>query len=259
MRILVVGYGFVGYAFDKAVNTTNEVSISDPAKGHLYDYHDEIHPQGIVVCVSTPQNEDGSCNIDNVYQVIEKAPNVPILIKSTISLEGWEFLKKSFPNKSMCFNPEFLRAKTAVEDFENMAYTIIAGEQEDTKFWNTWFKKQVCWSDLRIYNCPVPEAITLKYAENSFLALKVSFFNQIYDFCKLTNQDFETVRDLLCLDKRIGDDHSMVTEERGWGGHCFPKDTSAFLKTAEKYGYDLNILRIAVDYNKQIRKTVDNQ
>ena len=63
----------------------------------------------------------------------------------------------------------------------------------------------------------------------------------------------------IALDKRIGISHTQVTKERGFGGHCFPKDTSAFLKTAEKYSYDLNILRTAVDYNKKIRKTIDNQ
>jgi|TARA_B100001094_G_scaffold122927_1_gene118683 UDPglucose 6-dehydrogenase len=259
MRILIAGYGFVGHAFDKAVNMTNEITISDPAKGYLINHNDLVQPQAIVICVSTPQGSHGGCHMDNVYEVIEQSPDVPILIKSTISLEGWEMLKHVFPNKSICFSPEFLRAETADEDFKNMDYTIIAGDPKDTEFWNNWFKQQVCWVDLEIYNCPVPEAITLKYAENSYLALKVSFFNQLYDFCQVTNQDFETMRKLLCLDKRIGNSHSMVTEERGWGGHCFPKDTSAFLKTAEKYSYDLNILRTAVDYNKKIRKTIDNQ
>jgi len=257
LRIVIAGYGFVGYAFDKAVNMVNEVSISDPNKG--YNTADWEHAQAVVICVSTPQHKDGSCNINNVYEVIEKSPNVPILIKSTISLEGWTFLRESFPYRSICFSPEFLRADTAVEDFMNMKYTIIAGEAKDTEFWNEWFKKQIPWVDLKVYNCSVPEAITIKYAENSFLALKVSFFNQLYDFCKLTNQDFEIVRTLLCKDQRINDDHSIVTKERGWGGHCFPKDTSAFLKTAEKFDYDLNILRTAVDYNKKIRKTIDNQ
>ena len=63
------------------------------------------------------------------------SPDIPILIKSTISLEGWQMLKDTFPNKQMCFSPEFLRAETANEDFRNMKYTIIAGEQKDTEFW----------------------------------------------------------------------------------------------------------------------------
>ena len=259
MRLVVAGYGFVGHAFERAVCCTNEVSIFDPAKGYLANHHDFEYAQALLVCVSTPQNKDGACNMNNVFEVVAMSPDIPILIKSTISLEGWEILKDAFPNKRICFSPEFLRAESSEEDMQNMEYTIIAGDEKDTPFWNNWVKKQVCWVDIDIHNCSVPEAITIKYAENSYLALKVSFFNQIYDFCNVTNQDFETVRKLLCLDKRINDDHSMVTEERGWGGHCFPKDTSAFLKTAEQYGYDLNILRTAVDYNKKVRKTVDNQ
>ena len=102
----------------------------------------------------------------------------------------------------------------------------------------------------QIHQCTVPEAITIKYAENSFLALKVSFFNQIHDFCGIIDADFEVVREF----NRINSDHSFVTNERGWGGHCFPKDTSALLATADAYGADLSVLRSAVEYNKKIRK-----
>ena len=256
MRIVVGGYGFVGHAFGHTIQSQNEVIIDDPLKGYSTTLS---HADALVVCVSTPENADGSCYMNNVYDIIEQYPSIPVLIKSTISLEGWEMLKDAFPKQSICFSPEFLRAETADEDFKNMEYAIIAGDRKDTEFWNNWFKAQTCWTNLKIHNCTVPEAITIKYAENSYLALKVSFFNQIYDFCKLANLDFDTVRKLLCIDPRIGDDHSMVTEERGWGGHCFPKDTSTFLKTAEHHGYDLNILRTAIKYNNKIRKTVDNQ
>lgn len=253
MKIGIAGYGFVGRAFEVAAVVSNEVLVNDPAKDRNEDLS---NVDALVICVSTPQADDGTCNIKNVADVLSNAPKVPVLIKSTISLEGYKYIQDNF-DLNINFSPEFLRAKTAVSDFLNMKYTIIAGA--DTNFWSAWFRDQPIWKNLSIYNCTIPEAITIKYAENSFLALKVSFFNQIYDFCKLTNQDFETVRSLLCKDERINEDHSIVTEERGWGGHCFPKDTSAFLKTAEKFDYDLNIIRTAVDYNKKIRKPIDNQ
>ena len=253
MNILIAGYGFVGRAFEVAALKSNTVLVNDPAMDRNEDLS---NVDALVICVSTPQADDGTCNITNVADVLSNAPNVPILIKSTISLEGYHYIKDNF-DLNINFSPEFLRAKTAVSDFLQMKYTIIAGE--DTTFWNKWFTKQLTWKNLIIHNCTIPEAITIKYAENSFLALKVSFFNQLYDFCKLANQDFETVRTLLCKDQRINDDHSIVTKERGWGGHCFPKDTSAFLKTAENFDYDLNILRTAIDYNEKIRKPIDNQ
>ena len=252
MRITIAGYGFVGRAVAQSL-TNHTISLVDP----IFYPRNKIYtttPDAVILCVSTPQADDGTCDMSNVFDVIQDTPaSIPILIKSTISLAGWEDIKETFPYHKICFSPEFLRADTAVEDFANMKYTIIGGEESHTAYWKDFFQQS--WSsELQIYTCTVPEAITIKYGENSFFALKVSFFNQIYDLCKLINADFDTVRTLLCLDERINEDHSAVTEQRGWGGHCFPKDTSAFLKIAETYGYDLSVLRSAVEYNNIIRK-----
>ena len=261
MKITIAGYGFVGKAINQVLSTHNEITIVDPI---FYPEKKVYHsnPDAVILCVSTPQADDGTCDMSNVFDVIQDTPaSIPILIKSTISLAGWEYIKETFPYHKICFSPEFLRADTAVEDFANMKYTIIGGEEDNRKFWFDFFVVQVnLWMTethaevFQIHQCTVPEAITIKYAENSFLALKVSFFNQIHDFCGIIDADFEVVRELLCMDKRINSDHSFVTSERGWGGHCFPKDTSALLATADAYGADLSVLRSAVEYNKKIRK-----
>ena len=75
------------------------------------------------------------------------------------------------------------------------------------------------------------ELILAKQLRNSYLALKVTFFNQVYDYCKHEGIDFESVRKLITTDARIGDSHSHVTEKRGFGGHCFPKDILATLRS----------------------------
>ena len=87
-----------------------------------------------------------------------------------------------------------------------------------------------------------------------FLATKVAFFNEIYDLCKAADIDYENVSRLIALDSRIGSSHTQVTEDRGFGGHCFPKDVSALLKMAEVLENNLNILEAANNYNKRIRK-----
>ena len=261
MRIRIAGFGFVGQAMCSVLRNNNEIEIVDPIY-NTQDY-DPANPDAVIICVSTPQSPDGSCDMTNVYDVIANTDStIPILIKSTISLEGWECIKHIFPTRKICFSPEFLRADTARTDFATMKYVIIGGDDIDNiAYWVDFFNEQTSmWmpaedaEEFRIYTCSIPEAITIKYAENSFLALKVSFFNQIYDYCKLTDTDFETVRTLLCMDTRIGESHSRVTPDRGWGGHCFPKDTAAILKTADMRGYDMSVLKSAVDYNKQLRQ-----
>jgi Predicted UDP-glucose 6-dehydrogenase len=100
----------------------------------------------------------------------------------------------------------------------------------------------------------VEELILVKYFRNSFLATKVAFFNQIYDLCNTLDLDYNAVANGIGIDSRITLSHTDVTDQRGFGGHCFPKDTSALLHTAETFGYDLTILREAVEYNKKVRK-----
>ena len=101
------------------------------------------------------------------------------------------------------------------------------------------------------------QLILIKYFRNAFLATKVAFFNEIYDLCSATSIDYETVANGIGSDNRIGISHTKVTAERGFGGHCFPKDVSAVLKTAGIFKNNLNILTAANNYNNQIRKDND--
>jgi UDPglucose 6-dehydrogenase len=243
MKIGIAGYGFVGRAHEAVLKDKHEVVISDPNLGYTADFNDV---DGIIICVSTPQGSHGGCNMNNVYEVIESSPNVPILIKSTISVEGWDMLVHTFPNHMLNFSPEFLRAATAIEDLKNVDVMLIGGVNE--RFWGNVFGVGIEFADPR-------ELILAKYARNSFLALKVSFFNQIYDLCDALDIEYSAVAHYTTMDPRIGDSHSFITEERGFGGHCFPKDVNAIIKTGQRNNVDLSILKEAVEYNKSIRKS----
>jgi UDPglucose 6-dehydrogenase len=242
MQIGIAGYGFVGQAHESLLKETHNIIISDPAKEYYSNLQDV---DAIIICVSTPQRADGSCHMDNVFNVIDSAPDVPILIKSTISVEGWRMLVDAFPNKMISFSPEFLRAASAVNDLKNAKFLLAGGT--NTVFWKDVF-------NLPIETAEAEELILAKYARNSFLALKVAFFNQMYDLCNALDIEYEAVAHYTTIDPRIGDSHSFITKERGFGGHCFPKDTSALIKTAERNNIDLSILQEAVEYNKKIRK-----
>ena len=247
MKIGIAGYGFVGQAHEGVLKEYHDIIISDPAKKM---YGDLRHADAIIVCVSTPQGSHGGCHMDNVYEVIENTPNVPILIKSTISLEGWSMLKHVFPNSELTFSPEFLRAETALEDFRNNNTILLGGG--DTNFWSDLFVTAM--GKVNIDIAKPEELIVTKYARNSFLALKVAYFNQIHDLCKEAGIDYEAVKKHVTADPRIGESHATVTEERGFGGHCFPKDTKAFLKSSEIIGTELSILEEAISYNTKVRR-----
>lgn len=247
MKIGIAGYGFVGKAHEGVLKDYHDLIIYDPALGH---YGDLRHADAIIVCVSTPQGSHGGCHMDNVYCIIEDNPNVPILIKSTISVEGWETLIDAFPHTSITFSPEFLRAASALEDFKNNDTILLGGG--NTGFWADIFVTAMGKIDIDV--AKPKELILTKYARNSFLALKVAYFNQMYDLCKKLGIDYEQVRRYTILDNRIDESHTTITEERGFGGHCFPKDVNALIKTAERDNVDLSILKNAVEYNRNIRK-----
>ena len=242
MKILIAGYGMVGKAHHELLKEQHDIEIYDPALG----YKHLKTPDAVIVCVSTPPRKDGACEMKNVYEVIETSPDVPILIKSTISVEGWDMLVDAFPNKQLAFSPEFLRAASAVEDLQNMDLMLIGGD--DACFWRDVFNVNVEIAEPR-------ELILAKYARNSFLALKVAFFNQMYDLCDALDVEYSAVAHYTTMDERIGDSHSFITEERGFGGHCFPKDINALVKTAQRNNVELSILKEAVEYNCRIRKS----
>jgi len=255
MNINLYGYGFVGRAHYETLRHGNYINIIDPKFPNLVI--PEFVPEAAIICVATPQSKDGSCDMTNVFDVMSQIPiNIPVLIKSTISLEGWKELKKQHPNHSINFSPEYLRANNFLEDFQNMEMMYLS--DDNPSFWAELFHPY--WNNLKFVVGTAEQHILVKYFRNSFLASKVSFFNQVYDLCEATGIDYTEVSAGITQDPRIGKSHTEITTERGWGGHCFPKDTAAILKTAENYDVDLSLIKEVIDYNGKIRnENTDNR
>lgn len=247
--IVIAGYGYVGKAFHEAFKEIYDCEIVDPAINE--NKLENFEPTHVICCVSTPQGEDGSCYMENVYDVVSKTDkSVPILIKSTISIEGWRELKERFPEHSITFSPEFLRAKTAVKDFLDQKQIYFSKEGHE---WTEFFKKRFPTA-LYSVRKSAQELILAKYFRNSFLATKVAFFNQIYDLADKMGLNYDLIREVVADDERIGRSHTDITAERGFGGHCFPKDTMAITKTAKKHKSRLTLIEQAIKYNNEIRK-----
>ena len=249
MKILIAGYGYVGKAQELVFQNYHNIHIYDPALGYTECLD---NPDAVIVCVSTPPRKDGSCEMTNVFEVIEASPDVPILIKSTISVEGWEMLADTFPNKQICFSPEFLRAAHWKED-ARAKHIYLGGNC--TNFWSDLFLQVL---DKPTISVEQPaDLVAAKALRNSFLALKVSFFNQVFDYCQAYKLDTDAVIKTIIEDQRIGSSHSTITSERGFGGHCLPKDVSAIIRSAQRNNTRLTLLEEANNYNHSIRKGKD--
>lgn len=256
MKIIVVGYGFVGKAVANAFKSQHEVVIVDPqyTTNEIQYHHDA---DGLIICVPTPTTENGICDASIVSNILDEVPIfMPVLIKSTVTPGIASGLAEVYPNHSICYSPEFLRASNANQDFINQKYVIIGGEDPEF-FWHELFQTTLPNCNI-VLNCTAEEACMVKYTTNSFLALKTSFFNQVFDICEKTGMDFDIVRHLLSHDQRIGSDHTLVPGpdgERGWGGHCFPKDTEAFLQWTTVVEAPITLVESAINYNKKVRKS----
>lgn len=252
--MIIAGYGFVGKAHELLFkNHRREIIIHDPAKGYNADFD---NTSAVIICVATPQADDGTCDMSAVFDVVSKCSNTkPILIKSTISLQGWQELKERFPEHRLCFSPEFLRAANFMNDIKELDHIILSG---DTDYWRDQVSYN--WPKMKLTIVQPEEAIAIKYFRNAFLATKVSFFNEIYDFCNAYDINFDNVRAGVGADNRITNSHTLVYPEdgiRGWGGFCFPKDTSALLKMAAEKKINLNTLSAAVYYNTKLKLDKD--
>ncbi|MBR19640.1 MAG: hypothetical protein CMA64_05795 [Euryarchaeota archaeon] len=124
---------------------------------------------------------------------------------------------------------------------------------DDTDFWEDIF---ILVKGFKAVYGTVEELILTKYLRNSFLATKVAFFNEVYDFCATTNIDYKKIANLVGIDERITESHMQIPGpdgERGFGGACFPKDTMALLLTGLYYKTPFSILGQVVESNKRIK------
>ena len=175
-------------------------------------------------------------------------PRVPILIKSTISLELIDILQDDY---YLTYNPEFLTEENAFNEFMNQKFAIFGGAE--CRFWYEVFKNAGVKMD-KVKFTSMKNAAFAKYTINSFLATKVIFFNELRGL--YSSKSFDELTELVAMDSRIGESHMMVPGpdmKRGFGGKCLPKDTAAFVTSAKRKGSPLTLLEKVIEINKGIR------
>jgi len=226
-------------------------------------YESEI----IFICVGTPSREDGSIDMSyfkeavseiakviNGYKIIVNKSTVPVGTADWVRGETSRYYKGDF---SVVSNPEFLREDSALKDFLEPDRIVIGVENERAK--------EIM---LKIYskiNAPklvtdIKSAEMVKYAANAFLAMKISFINEIANICEKVGADVKKVAEGIGLDKRIGP--YFLNAGIGYGGSCFPKDIDGLLMIANNHNYDFKLLKAVAEVNEYqqerfVKKIID--
>ena len=264
-KVGICGNGFVGVS----VSTGFEMLIPDEVDVRVYDKYQETESLDSVVqnsdiiyiCVPTPTDfstqkcdtsiVEGCCKQINDLATTRKI----IIIKSTVPPGTTDKMQQAFPNHTFMFIPEFLREKTFIEDTINQDRIIFGLADGVTKtqikkvyyLYNDFVDEQAklsCGAGT-IYPTSAKVAETCKYVGNCFLATKVAFFNEIYQICQAAGIKYDDVKELVSLDKRIGNSHMDVPGPDGkfcFSGKCFPKDLNSLIFFAKSIGVDPLVL-----------------
>lgn len=219
------------------------------------------------IAVGTPQGEDGEADLKYVYEVAKSIGQSindykVIVDKSTVPVGTADAVSKIIKEQTniefdVVSNPEFLKQGAAVDDFLKPDRVVIGSNSQRA----TEIMQELYSPFLRTGNpviiMDVKSAEMTKYAANSFLAVKISYANEIANICEQVGADAEMVRIGMCSDKRIGS--QFLFPGLGYGGSCFPKDVKALLKTAKKNNCDYQLLQAADNVNKKQRQVFINK
>ena len=263
LKIGIVGGGVVGGATQKFKAPLNKIVVydTDAAKCNPSGttFHDIVSSDIIFVCVPSPENRDGSAGVHIVQKVVAdlKAANSTkaILVRSTVPVGTCDEL-------GVYHFPEFLTEKNWERDFVETAQWMVgsppwSGDDHMqvhsvfTSLIENAFTSGVVHSS-RVFFCSNAEAEMVKYYRNTFLTVKVSYCNELAQFCREKGIDYERVRQIATIDPRIGESHTQVPGPdglTGFGGKCFPKDTKSLFYEMQKVGMNAPILKAALQRN----------
>jgi UDPglucose 6-dehydrogenase len=244
---------------EKCLSHGNINFVSDIASFEDYD--------GIIIAVGTPANEDGRANTSYIFaaaqEISDKSKTAKfVVIKSTVPIGTAKKLKNYFMeiNPQLDFevisNPEFLREGSAVKDFLEPDRIILGcASVKAQEFGNKLY------SPLSAMGRPVvftknETAELIKYAANSYLAMRIAFINEIANLAEVVNADIEEVANGMGLDARIG--RHYLQAGPGYGGSCFPKDTSALVQIARDVDAPLTIIEAVIAANEARKKNLKN-
>jgi len=261
-QIGIIGYGFVGRAVEYGFKD-DDLFIYDKYKDLLS--LDEVCQKSdfIFICVPTPMKADESgidlAIVEEVCgEIAEKIKGTEkiIIIKSTVIPGTTQKLIEKYPEVNFCFNPEFLTEANYLEDFVKADRCVI-GANSDLVSRSVVVLYKDRFPEMPMFQTDPTSAEMVKYMSNTFLAVKVTFANQMYEICEKLGINYEEVKKMVVADHRIYDSHLDITSQRGFGGKCLPKDLVSLIGFAKQIGVDTKFLEETWQKNLEIRKVKD--
>ena len=231
MQIGIIGYGIVGKAIAAFYQDKISISIYDKFMPEYSSYDELLKSDIIFVSVPTP-NVDGGIDISAIEEVIEILHLCRytgcILIKSTLIPGILSSFITKYNTLTFCYNPEFLSAKTNIEDYANQKHIILGIEN---KYWADYLHAHYTsmFPTATISICKIIEAESVKIFCNVFYAVKIQTFTEFYLACRYNGADFNVVRDLMLKNSWINPMHTNVPNngQISFSGACFPKDIAS--------------------------------
>ena len=217
--------------------------------------------------VGTPPDEDGSADLHYVLDVArtvgKNIKNYLVFVtKSTVPVGTAKKVKAAIAEEiakrgadvefDVASNPEFLKEGAAIDDFMRPDRVVVGVESDRAKEIMARLYRPFMLTNDRMLFTDIPSAEMIKYAANSMLATRISFMNDIANLCERVGADVSMVRKGIGSDSRIG--AKFLYPGCGYGGSCFPKDVKALIKTAEKNGYEMHVLKAVEEVNERQKR-----
>lgn len=254
----------------------DELVVKNVKAGRLKfssDLASVLNDQEIVFsAVGTPPDEDGSADLKYVLQVAKTIGEnlnryLVVVTKSTVPVGTARKVRETIQAEldkrgvditfDVASNPEFLKEGNAIKDFMSPDRVVVGIESEKAKKTLTKLYKPFLINNFRVIFMDIPSAEMTKYAANSMLATRISFMNDIANLCELVGADVNMVRQGIGADTRIG--RKFLYAGCGYGGSCFPKDVKALIKTADKAGYSMVVLKAVERVNERQKHVLFNK
>lgn len=222
--------------------------------------------------VGTPPDEDGSADLRYVLEVARSVGRnmnhyLVLVTKSTVPVGTAQKVKAAIQEEldkrgvdipfDVASNPEFLKEGAAIKDFMSPDRVVVGAESERARELMSRLYRPLLLNNFRVIFTDIPSAEMIKYAANSMLATRISFMNDIANLCELVGADVNMVRKGIGSDSRIGS--KFLYPGCGYGGSCFPKDVKALIKTAEKSGYPMSVLKAVEEVNDNQKSVIFNK